>query len=261
MSRPAPGSTPGVQSLERALTVLEFIRTRKRVGVRELTREVGLHRSSIYRMLSVLQRWGYVREDSDGVYCLGWRFLEMAGEVNYYEEITRVAMPLLEDLMRSTRETTHLMALEGVEVVYLAKVESPETIRMHSRVGARRPAYCTAGGKILLAHLPLDERARRIRACRMERLTDNTLTEPEALMEVLDQVAARGWAGDDEEVEVGVCCVAAPIVTEHGTAVAAVTVSSPTFRTPLERLLEYLPLVQATAARVSDCLRSNPRRA
>jgi len=86
-------------------------------------------------------------------YGLGWHLMVMADRIDLYQELPRLAMPYLEELMRRTRETTHLMALDGDEVCYLAKVESPETIRMASRVGARMPAVSTAGGKALLAGL------------------------------------------------------------------------------------------------------------
>ncbi len=253
MSKPERAS--GAQSLERALSILEIMKEEKWVSAKDLAERVGLHRSSIYRLLSVLQRWGYVRGDPQGTrFTLGWRFLEMTDRINLYEELPGIATPFLEGLMRQTRETTHLMSLEGIEVVYLAKVESPETIRMHSRVGARRPAYCTAGGKVLLSCLPSHERERRLQAASLNQLTPKTICDRERLLATLEESAHKGWAIDDEETEVGVRCVATAIKRRDGVAVAAISVSAPTFRTPLERLLEFLPLVRRTAEDVGKAL-------
>jgi len=255
------GSGPliaGARSLERAFTLLEAIKEARGATARDLAGRVGLHRSSIYRLLAVLQKWGYVRLDPQTMkFTLGWHFLEMADQINVHQELPRAAAPHLEELMATTRETVHLMALEGVEVVYLAKVESPETIRMHSRVGARRPAYCTAGGKVLLANLPPAERERRVRSCRLEACTPNTITDPERLLEELERTVQRGYALDDEEVELGVRCVASPVLLPSGTALAAVTVSAPAFRAPIERLLTFVPLLQRTVADIGRSLGLN----
>ncbi len=251
--------TQGTKSLERALRILEIISAEKGVGAKELAERVGLHRSSMYRILSVLQRWGYVRQDPRTMhYVLGWHLMIMADRIDLYQELPRLALPHLEELMRRTRETTHLMALEGDEVCYLAKVESPQTIRMASKVGARMPAVSTAGGKVLLAGLSAAKREKVVRGVKLRRYTSNTITDHDELLRVLEDVARRGWAIDNEENENGVCCVAAPITREDGSVVAAVTLSCPTFRTPLERLEGFITLVQETAGRISELFRVGP---
>lgn len=241
------------------MRILEIISAEKGIGAKELAQRVGLHRSSMYRILSVLQRWGYVRQDPQTMqYGLGWHLMVMADRIDLYQELPRLAMPYLEELMRRTRETTHLMALDGDEVCYLAKVESPETIRMASRVGARMPAVSTAGGKVLLAGLGAAKRERLIRSIELKRYTSNTITDREELLRVLEEVARQGWAIDNEENENGVCCVAAPVTRADGSVVAAVTLSCPTFRTPLERLQGFIPLVKETAGKISSLFRVGP---
>lgn len=245
--------TQGTKSLERALRILDIITAERWVGAKELADRVGLHRSSMYRILALLQRWGYVRQDPQTLqYGLGWHLLVMADHIDLYQELPRLARPYLEELMQLTRETTHLMTLDGSEVYYLAKVESPETIRMHSRVGARMPACTTAGGKVLLASLPPARRERVVRSAELRRKTANTITDPDELLALLDQVARQGWAADYEENEEGVCCIAAPVTRPDGSVVAAVTVSCPLFRTPRPRLEGFIPAIRATADKISD---------
>ncbi len=249
----------GTKSLERALRVLEIISAEKWIGAKELADRVGLHRSSMYRILALLQRWGYVRQDPQTMqYGLGWHLIVMADRIDLFQELPRLALPYLDELMRLTRETTHLMALDGDEVCYLAKVESPETIRMASRVGARMPAVSTAGGKVLLSGLSPSKREKIIRGHELRRYTPNTITDHDELLRLLEVVARQGWALDNEENETGVCCVAAPITRQDGSMVAAVTLSCPTFRTPPERLQSFIPLVKATARKISGLFEMGP---
>ena len=149
MAKKTKSSTSyGVQALERALYLMEMIKEKGGADANYLAKELGVHRSSVYRILGALQRWGYVRQDSQNMkFQLGLKFIEMANQVDFFHELRLLAIPYMEKLMQHTRETTHLMTLENDHVFYLAKVESPETIRMFSRVGVRRPAYCTAGGE------------------------------------------------------------------------------------------------------------------
>ena len=214
-----------------------------------------MHRSSIYRIISVLQSSGYIRQNSEnGKYCLGFKFLEMAEGINFNQELINLAQPLMVKLMKHTRETCHLMILDHGEVVYLAKVESPETIRMHSRVGKRMPAYCTAGGKVLLANLPRSKQQSILYNIELKKLTPNTITNREEFLEILKVVSAEGWAMDNEENEKGVICLAAPIKRSSKEVVAAVTLSCPAFRTPVECLEEYVKFVKETAAKISKQL-------
>lgn len=249
----------GTQALERALRILEIISTERWIGAKELADRVGLHRSSVYRILALLGRWGYVRQDQQTMqYGLGLHLVAMADRIDLFQALPRLALPYLEELMKLTRETTHLMALEGDEVCYLAKVESPETIRMASQVGARMPAVSTAGGKVLLSGLSLAKREKIVRERELQRYTPNTITDQDELLKVLEVAARQGWAIDNEENETGVCCVAAPIKRQNGQPVAAVTLSCPTFRTPLSRLESYIPYVRATANKISEAFRPGP---
>ncbi|HOB86212.1 MAG TPA: IclR family transcriptional regulator [Bacillota bacterium] len=256
MAKKTKSSTSyGVQALERALYLMEMIKEKGGADANYLAKELGVHRSSVYRILGALQRWGYVRQDSQNMkFQLGLKFIEMANQVDFFHELRLLAIPYMEKLMQHTRETTHLMTLENDHVFYLAKVESPETIRMFSRVGVRRPAYCTAGGKVLLAFLPPRERKQLVENMTLEPHTENTIQDREKLLQLLEEVAQRGWAIEIEENEPGVCCAGAPIFRKDGEVVAALTVSCPVFRTPREKLLGFLPMLMETAGEISQAL-------
>lgn len=253
LSKDARGS--GVQSLERALNIMEIIKEEGCIEVNELAGRMKMHRSSIYRIIAVLQKKGYVRHNSDnGKYSLGLKFLEMAEGILFHQELISLALPVMEKLTQRTRETCHLMVLDQGEVFYLAKVESPETIRMHSKVGIRMPAYCTAGGKVLLANLPRNKQQSILKGIQLKSFTPNTVTDPNKLMEILQSVLANGWAVDNEENEKGIMCLAAPIKRSDEEVVAAVTLSCPTFRTSSEDLDSYIEAVKEAAAEISLAL-------
>ena len=140
------------------------------------------------------------------------------------------ATPHLKELVRKCNETVHLGVLEGGEVLYLAKEESSQTIRMISYVGKRAPLHCTALGKVLLAFLPEEERKKILKQEELPRLTDNTITDRNKLEKELSKIQIQGFALDREENEKDVRCIAAPIRNYRGEVIAAISISSPVFR-------------------------------
>jgi DNA-binding IclR family transcriptional regulator len=155
--------------------------------------------------------------------------------------------------MQTTRETVHLVVYDHGEVVYIDKVESPNTIRMFSQVGRRNPAYCTAVGKAFLAYLPeaaFDE----VVARGLTHRTDNTRTTPEALRADLELIRQRGYAVDDIENEPEVRCVGAPIFDYSGRAIAAASVSGPATRVTGERVPELGRVVKGATEKISERL-------
>jgi len=242
----------GAQTLERALDILEIIKKESHVEVKDLTKYMNMHRSSIYRIISVLEKRSYVRHNSiNGKYYLGYKLLEMASEIDTHQNLVELAQPFMENLMHRTQETCHLMILDQTDVVYLAKVESPATIRMHSQVGMRRSAYCTAGGKVLLAHLPHIKQNEILEHVELKRITPHTITNVEEFKNHLHEVLLQGYAIDNQENEMGIVCLAAPIMKARGSVVAALTVSCPQFRTSSEKLDKFKVMVQETANQIS----------
>ena len=223
-SRPA-GS---VQSLDRALSLLEALATAgSPVGVGELAERTGLPQGTAHRLLQGLHRRGYVRHDSSRKYSVGTAALRLGDAAQ--RSLARSARPLLAQLVEASGETANLAVLEGDDVVYLAPVPSPHTLRMFAEVGRHVPPHSTAGGKVLLAAMSRARAVALLGRTGLPRRTAATVTDLEELSRELDAVQSGGWAADEEEQEAGVRCVAVPVFAGEQ-VVAAVSLSGPAER-------------------------------
>ncbi len=218
----APGA---VQSVDRALDLLEALaRSGGPVGVGELAALTGLPQGTAHRLLRSLRARGYVRHDVARKYSLGAAAFRLGDAAQ--RSLAHSARPYLATLVDYAGETANLSVLEGDDVVYVAQVPSPHTLRMFAEVGRHVPAHSTASGKVLLAALPAEQAVALVRRAGLPALTPNTLTEPAALLEELDLVRDRGWAVDEGEHELGVRCVAVP-VGRGADVLAALSLSGP----------------------------------
>lgn len=251
MTRDGPASR--VQSLDRALDILEALAASGgEVSLSELSERVGLHVSTVHRLLSVLVSRGYARQNSpSGRYALGSHLLKLASSAvgTGQFDLRLEARPVLQELSELSGETTNLVILLDQHIVYVDQIASRHTVRMFTQVGTRAPIYCTGAGKALLAYRAGAEVEAYLAAETWERRTASTITTPAALRVELDHVRARGYARDDGELDADVHCVAAPVFDHTGTALAAVSVSGPATRFTHERMSAVAPeLVRATAA-------------
>jgi DNA-binding IclR family transcriptional regulator len=245
-------------SLRRALTILFAIAAATRVDrpptLTELAEQTGIDRSTVLRLLRPLVDARLADQDSDtGRYRLGPQVAYL-GQI-YLEQldVRRVASPVLHRLVEQSHETAHLGIPDGIEIVYADKVESPLPVRMVSRVGSRRPLYCTAMGKSYLAHA--DQTVLEAVLVRgMPRRTPTTLTSPDGLAEALALIRRTGYAIDDQENEPEIRCVAAPVFDHRGKIAAAISLSGPATRMPVERLHDLSVLVVEAAAEISRTL-------
>lgn len=211
---------------------------------------LGLPRSSVFNLLEALEETGLVERNSEtGKYRLGLRLLVLAGAVQSRLDVRQVALAELRRLTEETQETSHLGVLElrDLEVVYIEKLDSPQTIKLASYVGRKVPSYCTSLGKVLLAGLPDSVLRERLAGFKFQALTPNTVTSLDKLMAVLAAVRQQGYAVDDEEHEPGVRCVAAPVRGADGGVAAAVSVAGPASRMTRERVHAMAPRVVAAA--------------
>jgi IclR family acetate operon transcriptional repressor len=216
----------------------------------DLSTQLGMPKSTTHRYLATLVSLGLAERDGADHFRLGTRIIELAGSYLAKSDLRSESRAFLDDLASGTGETVHLAVPSGGEVVYIAKVESTHAIRMYSHIGARLPMACTALGKAILAFLPLDRRE-RILAQPFRARAPNTLIQPSAMARDLESVRDRGFAVDDEENEVGVCCVGAPIFDYTSEVIAAVSVSGPISRMSPARCVELGPDVRESALRIS----------
>ena len=248
--------TGGVLVLHKTLDILENIKDTP-VGVRlsDLARAVDMPKATVYRILATLESRGFLDRGQDGGYRMARKLFDLQQRHPIEQTLNRVAPPKMEDLAKLCRETVNLGILDGGEVVVINTVESPQTIRMSSKVGNRRCLHTTAIGKILLAALPEKEMLRLIRIKGLPRLTPHPLVNRTALLAELDRVRERGYAIDNQENELDGRCIGAPVLGPDGRVVAALSISGPVFRMDLNRARSLAPKLRQTCAAISAAAR------
>jgi IclR family acetate operon transcriptional repressor len=225
-------SQPRVQSLERALDLLEALADSDELGVSELATRTGLVPSTAHRLLGTLVSRGYAAQSpTTGRYLLGDKLLELtAGLKDRLEQLRHAARPHLEAIMEQTGETTNLVVLEGRNAVYIESVTGTRSVRLFTEIGQAIPAHTSGSGKALLAWRAAEDVDALLGGEPLPASTPHTLTTLEALHADLEQIHRRGYATDHEEHEIGVACVATPILDAAGTPLAAISISGPTPR-------------------------------
>lgn len=252
------GSTKpaGVKSAGRALDIIESLaRERSGLGFSELASLQGIPRSSLHALLAVLTERGFVEFDaSKKVYVLGLRTWEMGQAYLAHRSLVEKALPVMERVVAAINETVQLAVLDGIENVYLAKVDCSHPVRLQSEVGRRLYAHATGLGKALLAGLPEAEVRRRLSHVELARFTPYTICQADRIIEALNDVRVRGFAVDDQEYTVGLRCVAAPITGVGGLTIASLSASIPTTRAGPEQMAEALRHIAAASIEISRAL-------
>jgi DNA-binding IclR family transcriptional regulator len=222
----------------------------------ELARATGMNRVTVHRALTTFKAHAFVRQTRPRApYRLGYRLLELAEHVVTELELVRTGKPILDELCKRSGESCHLAVLDGIELVYVAKVESPHAVRLVSRVGSRMPLHSTALGKSILATLDPADATALLERSELERRTPHTLVTIPDLRAELDRVRTRGFAIDHEENEPGVHCVACAIPAPPMGPAAALSISGPSGRVPESRFPALGRLVEEAASTLSKALR------
>lgn len=222
-------------------------------GVTELARLTGLNPSNVHRTLQSWTHLGFVAQDADtGAYHCTLRLFEWGCRVADGFDVRRVAREHLTRLARSTQETIHLALLDGAEIVYLDKIDSPQPVRAYSELGGRVPAHCVATGKVLLAHA--GEAALEGLPSPLPRPTAKTVADLSALRAQLAQIRRNGYSVNREEWRIGVSGLGAPVFDHQGQAIAAVGLSAPSARLDPTRVRELGTTLVATANAITQAL-------
>jgi DNA-binding IclR family transcriptional regulator len=242
-----------VPSVERALAVLEILAESKRgFSISEMARRLGVPKSSIHLILTTLERRGYlVKNPQSRRYFVGLKLVSLAYLALDGFEVRERAVPFLLSLAAKTGLGVHMAVLEGNEAVLIERIESPGLVKLNTWVGQRMHVNCTALGKALVAFLPEEEFKRTVQAKRLIKHNQNTISSMVKFREELTRVRAAGYAVDDEEEEVGVRCVGAPVFDHLDRVVAALSVAGTTTQIPGNRIEELARLVQDTGTRIS----------
>jgi DNA-binding IclR family transcriptional regulator len=221
------------------------------IGISDLARRLGIAKSTVHRLAVTLVADGMLEQNPDtGKYRLGIALFRLGSLVRRRMIMSNEARPLLRELREKVNETVHLAVLDGSEIMYVFNLESTQAIRMRSDVGVRKPAYCTAEGQAILAFQP-SEVIERVVGDGLAPRTPQTITDPNKLRKVLDGVRVRGCAIEDEESELGMRCIAAPLRNDAGEVVAAIGLAGPVSRLSKKALATFIPHVIETAIAIS----------
>ncbi|MFJ9822516.1 IclR family transcriptional regulator [Streptomyces sp. NPDC101151] len=242
----------GVQSVDRAVSVLEILAQRGEAGVSEVAAEIDVHKSTAFRLLGALEARGLVEQATErGKYRLGFGIVRLAGAVTGRLDITQQGRPVCERLAEEIGETVNIAVLQEHYAVNLYQVRGPGAVGTHNWVGQLTPLHATSSGKILLAHLPAKERADVLSASGLQKLTPHTLTARTKLEKKLAEARERGYAVTLEEFELGLHAMAAPIRSRDGEVMAALSASGPAYRFTEERIHELAPVLLKGAQEIS----------
>jgi IclR family KDG regulon transcriptional repressor len=244
-----------IQVIDRAVEILNcFSFDHPDLSVTEIAVRTGLHKSTAHRILMALEYNDIIRQTSEtGYYHLGVKLFALGNQAVARLSLRDVARSYLIQLMEETKETVHLAVLDEGQVLYLEKVEGPHALRMPSRVGRRIPTYCTSLGKAMLSCLEEAQVKRQLQGPRLKAYTPQTVKNVDQLLVDLSQIRQCGYAVDNEEIELGLRCVGAPIRDYSGGMVGAVSVAGPSARVNLEKL----PLLGAKVMHVAASISSD----
>ena len=241
---------PGVQSVDRALTILGILARLGEAGVTEIAGELGVHKSTAFRLVATLEQHGMVEQNEErGKYRLGFGVLRLAGATTARLDVVQEARPVCRQLAADSGETVNIAVLSDRSALYLDQVAGQSALQSHNWVGQHIPLHATSNGKVLLSGLSpaeLDNRLPRLAA-----YTAATVTSRARLRKELVEVREQGYAVAVDELEVGLTAIAAPIHNAHGDVIASLSVSGPTFRLNEARVKELVPVVQDAADEVS----------
>ncbi|GAC1362780.1 MAG: IclR family transcriptional regulator [Herpetosiphon sp.] len=245
----------GITAVERALDILQYLaQHRTEHGVRALALKLEMSPSSAFRLLATLEQRGFVKQNTvTGRYAIGVRAVQLGISALGSLDLTSIAPPHLRTLVHDTGESAFLAVRDAAEIVYLLKEEGTHSIRTTAMLGSRRPLHCTGLGKSFLAEMPSTEAEALLRRVGMTAYTHQTITNLATLQQELAVIRQRGFAVDNEEVEQGLLCVAAPIRDYRGETIAAISMAGPVVRMrPYED--DYGRRIVATAFEISTAL-------
>lgn len=216
-----------VQSVERAIEIIDYFSDTAELGVSEIANRMSLSKSTVYGLINTLAAYGYLEQTENKKYRLGLKLFELGNLVQGRMDVRLEAKPYCQLLANKYHTTVHLATFSEGEIVYVDKVDAGKSLVVYSQIGKRAPMYCTGVGKAILAYLPREYIEEYLLAKPMEAVTEHTITTREGLLKELEVIRGRGYAVDDEEIEPGLHCIAAPIFNHKGQARMAISIAFP----------------------------------
>lgn len=254
MASPMDSQNSRLGTLERGLSILEFLAEEREASSSGIVDGLGFSRSATYRILDTLRELDYVETNpASGGFRLGMKTVELGLTALSGTDVVRLAPPHLHNLVQKARETVFLAVMDNNGMIYIYKEEGPQAVKMSAELGSRRPLYCTSLGKAYLSALPDKARQSIIGKLNLRPYTANTITDAAELEAELVLTSGRGYAIDRVEIEEGVACCGAAVCDHRGLPIAAISIAGPADRM-LSRVEELGPLVAETATFMSKRL-------
>lgn len=245
------GAASAVQSVDRAVSVLEILARHGEAGVTEIAEELDVHKSTAFRLLGVLENRGLVAQAKDrGKYYLGAGVLRLAGAAAVRLDISQEGVPVCREVADELGETVNIAVLDEDAAVNIMQARGTASVTAQNWLGRRTPLHATSSGKVLLAHMPPTLREGLL-ARSLPRFTDRTITGATMLRAELEAVVQQGYGITIEELELGLAGVAAPVRAHDGKVIAAISVSGPVYRLNSDRLPEVAKRTVAASAELS----------
>lgn len=238
----------------KAAELLHFFLSHPTLTLPQVVRLSGQPKTSVHRMLNSLEQSGFVRRTADGAYELGYVFLQFGQAVADRLDIRKIALPVMQRLREEIGEAVNLIVRDGYEAIYVEKVDTTEPVRVFTAIGRRAPLYGGACPRILLAYMPDEEREAYIQHVKMERIANNTITDPEQLRLAIAQTRDNGYTVSHSELYNYTSAVGAPIYDHSGEVVAGLSIVGPENRYGDDRLPFYIDKTVAAAREISDQL-------
>ena len=250
----AKAATSNVQSVDRAVSILEMLAHDGESGVTKIADELGVHKSTAFRLIATLEQRGLVEQDLErGKYRLGVGILRLAGATTARLDVVQETRPLARALAAETGETVNIAVRSEGAALYLDQIAGTSSLQSHNWVGQRIPLHATANGKVLLSGLTSDQIMTEV-GQRFRAYTPTTITSIKKLLVDIDAVREAGYAVVADELEMGLTAIAAPLHNAHGDVIASLSVSGPTFRFDEDRVKKAVDQVTDVAAEVSERL-------
>ena len=240
-----------MQSVDRAVAILEILARDGEAGVTEVARELDVHKSTASRLLAALDRRELVTQDTArGKFRLGVGLVRLAGAASQKLDVVQESRPVCRALAQEVGETVNLAILSGRDALYLDQVAGPAALSPHNWAGRRIPLHATSDGKVLLAYLP-EAQLKECLTPPLARLTEHTMTAIDRFPWLLAEVRQRGFATAVDELEAGLTAIAAPVRNAEGKVIASISASGPSFRITADRIEEIADAVRRAAAEAS----------
>lgn len=245
----------GVQSIDRALDIIESIAiAQDGKSLTEIASQVGLPKSTAYRLIVTLLNRGYLSKTREGDYKIGYKLIEAASYYINDLELQTEARPYVAEISAHLGLSAYLGVLEGDKVVYIEKRNVSTAAKLYSKIGIRVNAYCSSLGKCLLANYSNEQLEEIMADCSFIKFTPNTIADMKSLHKEITKVRKQGWAIDNEEYELGQRCIGAPIYDYKGDIIAAVSASGDKHILTDDRIEEVADYIKKTALEISKCL-------